>query len=56
MPYKDEHQTLTKQCMRHQVCPGETFRTTISESAITMLMSSSRSNHGVATYYVGIYD
>ncbi len=41
-------------CMRYQDCPDETSHTTISESAITMLMSSGRSNCG-ATYYVSIY-
>ncbi len=40
MSYKGEIQTLTKLSMRHQVCPCETCRTTISESTITMLMSS----------------
>ncbi len=33
--YKGEHQTLTKQGMRHQICPGETCHTTISEPSIT---------------------
>ncbi len=37
--YKGELQTLTKLNMRHQVCPGETCGTTISESIITMFMS-----------------
>ncbi len=36
--------------MRHKVCPGETCRTTISESTITMLMSRGRSNCGVTNY------
>ncbi len=27
MSYKGEHQTLTKQSTRHQVCPGETCTT-----------------------------
>ncbi len=37
MLYKSVPQALiklTKQRMRHQVCPGETFRSTLSESAI----------------------
>ncbi len=29
--YKGELQTLTKLSMRHQVCPGETYCTTISQ-------------------------
>ncbi len=29
MSYKGEHQTFTKQSMRHHVCPGETYRTAI---------------------------
>ncbi len=36
--YKGEHQTLTKQSVRHQICPGEICCTAKSESAITMLM------------------
>ncbi len=32
--YKGELQTLNKQSMRHNVCPGETCHTTISEFAI----------------------
>ncbi len=51
MSYKGELQTPTKQSMRHQVYPGETCHTTMSESAITILMSRGRSNWG-ATYYV----
>ncbi len=43
MSYKRELQTLTKLSRRNQVCPGETCRTTKSESTITMLMSRSRS-------------
>ncbi len=39
MLHQGEHQTLTKQSMRHQVCSGETCHTIISESAMTMLMS-----------------
>ncbi len=52
--YKGDFQKLTKQSMRHQVCPGETLHTTISESAITMLMTRGRSNC-VVTYYVRKY-
>ncbi len=44
MSCKGQLQTLAKLSMRHQVCPGETCRTTISESIITMLMSRGRSN------------
>ncbi len=39
MSYKLEHQTLTRQSVRCQVCPGETCHTTVSEFVITMLMS-----------------
>ncbi len=53
MSYKGELQTLTKLSMGHQVCPGETYRTTISESIITMYISRDRSNYGVK-YYVSI--
>ncbi len=42
MSYKGELQTLNKQCMRHQVCPSETCRTTISKFAINMLMFMGR--------------
>ncbi len=48
MPYKREHQTLTKQNMRHQVCPGASCHITISESTMIMLMASGRSNWDVA--------
>ncbi len=44
MSYKGELQILTKLHMRHQLCPVETCRTTISESIITMRMSRSRGN------------
>ncbi len=54
MSYKGELQILTKLSMRHQVCPGETCHTNISESTITMLMSRGISNCEV-TYYVSIY-
>ncbi len=53
MLYKGEHQTLTKQSMRHQACSGATCCTIISESAITMLMSSDKGICGV-TYHVTI--
>ncbi len=36
MSYKGELLTLTKLSIRHQVCPGETYRTTILETTITM--------------------
>ncbi len=42
MSYKDELQILTKLVMRYKVCPVESWRTTIEESTITMLMSSGR--------------
>ncbi len=51
---KGEFQILTKLSMRHQVCPGETCCTTISESITSMLMSSDRSNCEV-TCHVSIY-
>ncbi len=54
MLYKGEHQTLIKLSMRHQVCAAETCHATISESAITMLMSRGRHNCGVI-YYVSNY-
>ncbi len=34
MPYKGEHHTLTRQNMRHQVCPSDTCHITLSESNI----------------------
>ncbi len=52
MSYKGELQTLTKLSMKHQVCPGETCRTTTSGSIITI--PRGRSNCGVI-YYVSIY-
>ncbi len=44
MSYKGELQTLINLSMRHQVCRGKTYHTTISESIITMFMSSGRGN------------
>ncbi len=49
MSYKGEHQMLTKQSIRHQVCSGGACLT-ILESAMTiliMLMSRGSSNCGV---------
>ncbi len=43
-PYKGEPQTLTKQGMRHPVCPSDTCCTTISISVITILCPGGRSN------------
>ncbi len=50
MPYQGEHQTLTMQSMRHQVCPGETHCITISESTIPLLMFMGRSNCGATDH------
>ncbi len=38
MSYEGQLQTLTKQSIKHQVCPGETCHRTISESTITMFI------------------
>ncbi len=38
MSYKSELQTLTKLSLRHQVCPGKTCHTTISEICIKSLV------------------
>ncbi len=35
MPYKGEDQLFTKQSMKHQVCPDETYHTAISKAVIT---------------------
>ncbi len=42
MTYKGELQTLTKLSIRHQVCPGETYSTTIPESTTTQLFVPQR--------------
>ncbi len=39
MPYEGELQTLTKQSIKHQVYPGKTCHTTITESTTTMFMN-----------------
>ncbi len=46
MSYKAELQTLTKQNMDTKSVLVDSCHTTISESAITMLISRNRSNYG----------
>ncbi len=50
MSYQGGPQTLTKQSIRHQGCPRDTCCTSISISAIAILMSRGRSNCGIADY------
>ncbi len=54
IPYQGAHHTLTKQSIKHQVCPNETCCTIISISTVTTLMSRGRSNCGIPDY-VRIY-
>ncbi len=54
MPYQGEHQTLKKSSMKHNVCPGETCRTTIPESAMIILMPRGKHNCGVTDYVTSL--
>ncbi len=50
MAYKIQHQPFTKQNMRHQVCAGETCRTTIFSIHCDHTHVRGRSNCEVTDY------